>query len=299
MRTETLIRSIGGVALIGAVIAGGTFVLKQETKAACSEPIRYRLGEVDERFGISESELRATLESAAEVWNKAGGKTLLVYDPEGELPVHLRYDVRQATAELGGVIDVDQQAYDEKSAEIDALISAHETDSANYERRAASFERANRAYEEEVREWNEKGGAPPEEYEQLEEERMRLARMQAALNSEAGELNAAASAINREVERLNALADVVNRKVGTYNTVAGKDFDQGKYVEDANGKRINIYEFKTRFQLERALAHEFGHVLGIGHTENPQSLMYSYNNGKTLVLHTEDLAALKEVCGTE
>ena len=46
----------------------------------------------------------------------------------------------------------------------------------------------------------------------------------------------------------------------------------------------------------RVLVHELGHALGIGHVENPDSIMYSYSIGETLTLSEEDLAALKEVC---
>jgi len=48
-----------------------------------------------------------------------------------------------------------------------------------------------------------------------------------------------------------------------------------------------------------ALAHELGHTLGIGHVDNPQSVMYYLMGEQDLKnphLTKEDLDALKNVC---
>jgi len=288
---------VAGAIVIGALTAGGAYVLQSAPHApACSSPLTYRIGSVDPRFGVTEAELKAALNEAAAVWNTAAGKTLITYSLEGEIPVSLAYDERQATAQLGSAINSDQAAYEKKRNEVDALIAAHESRVAMHEAALASFERSKDSYDAEVERWNRQGGAPPGEYERLESTRRSLERKQRDINAEAERLNRMIMEINAEVANLNALAEKVNTKVDVYNEAAGEEFDQGQYVEDANGARITIYEFRTREQLVRALAHEFGHALGILHTESPQSLMYPYNSGKSTTLHVEDIAALSAAC---
>ena len=41
-----------------------------------------------------------------------------------------------------------------------------------------------------------------------------------------------------------------------------------------DGKQIFIYEFSSLDDLRLTLAHEFGHALGLKHTQDPKSLMY-------------------------
>lgn len=290
-------RFLGAVALLGVIGASGYYILQSTSfTAPCAEPIVYSVATIDERFGVSESEMRSVLKEAAMLWNTAAGKTVLIEGEDATLPVSLMYDERQATTELGGVISAEQAAYDAKKAEVDRLVAEHETATIALDKRSASYESAKASYEAEVATWNKQGGAPAPEYAKLEEKRHSLERTQASLNAEASRLNAMADSINAKVAELNLLARKVNSKVNTYNQVAGEDFDQGRYIQDENGTRITIYEFENRAQLLRAVAHEFGHALGIEHTENPQSLMYPYNSGKQLNLTSEDIAALKAAC---
>lgn len=290
-------RFIAGAVVLGAIAAGGAYLLQSAPVAAnCSTPLTYRIGTLDERFGVSKEELESLLREAAGVWNTAAGKPVLRFSEDGEIPVSLVYDERQAAAQLGTSINSDQAAYERKRAEVDALIARHESRVAAHEAALVSFERARDAYDAEVSRYNRQGGAPPSEYERLESTRRSLERRQQEINAEAGRLNAMIVGINQEVRELNTLAEKVNRKVDVYNEFAGEEFDQGQYVKDRNGTRITIYEFRTKEQLKRALAHEFGHALGIDHTESPQSLMYPYNSGKGLTLHKEDIAALQAAC---
>lgn len=284
-----------------AFVGGAAYVLYVQAapllSPPCTEPVRYAIGEIDPRFGISETAVAANLAKAAEVWNKAAGKTLITAaGGEDAVLVHLVYSEEQRTAELGQAIDAEQAAYDAKKGEVLSMKQTFASMKREYEIRQSGYERLAARYEADVRAANARGGAGPGEYEDLQRRGRELENEREELNAQADAVNAYSARINAEVEELNALARKINAKVNVYNENAGEDFDQGHYVSDAEGKRIDIYEYASQADLARVLTHEFGHALGIGHVENPDSVMYSFNIGDGLALSDEDLAALREAC---
>lgn len=61
----------------------------------CNGPITYRMGTFDPRFGISQEAFLATAKAAEAEWEKAVGKDLLNYDPNGTIPINMVFDDRQ------------------------------------------------------------------------------------------------------------------------------------------------------------------------------------------------------------
>jgi chaperonin cofactor prefoldin len=264
---------------------------------ACRNPIEYRIASIDPQFGLSEEELKASLADASGLWSTAAGKSLFAYAEDGELAIHLVYDERQQAAELGKVIEERQSGYVSQKQDVDSLRAELRDAKEEYAALAATVEKERRAYEAEVSYWNKQGGAPKSAYEELTRRRASLQTKINALNRQATAINSKVEEINSAVANLNALARETNDKVEDYNDVADEDFDQGYYMDDAKGKRIYIYEFTSETDLERVLAHEFGHALGIEkHTEDPESIMHSYNLGSVFALAADDVASLKQVC---
>ncbi|HYD93407.1 MAG TPA: matrixin family metalloprotease [Candidatus Paceibacterota bacterium] len=287
------------LSFVAVAIAGYTLytVGGQYFAPPCEEPLSYYVAAVDPRFGVSPLEVEDALNDAAALWNEAAGKTILV--PGDEVSVSLVYSEVQETVELGEVIDAEQASYDAKRAEVEALRDRFQDARETYEANLAAFERDVDAYERQVASWNAQGGAPPGVYASLQEEERELSRRQEELNSEVADLNALGGTINEAVRDLNVLARKLNARVDRYNEHAGEDFEQGNYVEDAEGKRISVYEFENGTEFRRVLAHELGHALGMEHIENPESIMYSYNIGTSLALTPEDIGELKDVCRLE
>lgn len=266
MKSDAL-RWLVVIIVVGA--AGGGLYYQYQNTRPCTEPVAYAIGDVDSRFGIANSALVAQAKSAATIWNTVAGKTVLTYDPTAALKINLIYDEREESAKLGIAIALQQADLDTMRTTLDAL--------------QARFTAEQDAYNEEVRVINARGGATKSEA--------------AALNAQRDALNALADSINRKVVAFNASVAALNAKVAEFNKTAGRTFEEGQYVRDSAGERINIFEFVGDLQLKRVLAHEFGHAIGLGHNDDPKAIMFAKNESGNLVPTSADLADLRAACG--
>lgn len=257
------------VFIIVAVAAGGGLYYTYQNTRPCTHPISYAIGAVDARFGIANSALITQAKAAAAIWNKAEGKNVLTYDPKGGLKINLIYDVREANAKFGSQIAIQQDKADTARAALDVLQTQYATKQT--------------AYNDAVSAVNARGGATRSEA--------------ATLNAQRDALNTLADSINNQVAVFNASVNALNVLVAEFNQTAGRTFEEGQYVRDSTGERINIFEFVGNIQLERVLAHEFGHAIGLDHNTDPKSIMFAKNESGNLVPTAADLSALKAVCG--
>lgn len=255
-----------GVVLVGA--SAGVYLQYQNTRP-CTHPIPYAIGAVDPRFEISNATLTTSAAAAAAIWNKAAGKTVLVYDPKATLKINLIYDEREASTKLGSEIARQQDNMDSARAELDALQEEYTHDQAAYNQKVSAI--------------NVRGGT-------TKSEAVALARERAALNVLANSINSRVASFNTRVKALNTV-------VAEYNQTAGRTFEQGQYIRDSEGERINIFVFVSATQLRRVLAHEFGHAIGLDHNDDPKSIMFAKNESGNLLPTASDLAALKALCG--
>ncbi|MBP6869226.1 MAG: matrixin family metalloprotease [Candidatus Pacebacteria bacterium] len=301
MNSPNLLSSIWRTLVGVLVIAGlsyGTYAYVEDlkTKVPCSEPLTYHMGELDPRFGVTETEFASRVREAVAVWNKEAGREILREDANGEVSVSLIFDERQQAVALGSTISTEQETYARLEATLNDMIATFEASKNRHDAVIEAYSKDADAYEAEVSSWNAKGGAPAGVYERLQKTQSTLKSRERAINAETERLNRVASDINAEVKKLNEYAKETNQKVHEYNSAVGEEFDQGLFTQDKEGKRITIYEYKTKAELVRVLAHEFGHALGLDHVENPSSLMYPYNTGTSLELSEEDREAFTALC---
>lgn len=62
-------------------------------------------------------------------------------------------------------------------------------------------------------------------------------------------------------------------------------------------KQTNIRRFDNYKDMKFVLAHEFGHVLGIGHVKDDKALMHEWKkeqNADNIILTRDDINALKK-----
>ena len=295
-----ILSSIVAVALVSV---GGFYLYHYIIYSTpCAQPISYRVGTFDTRFGIKEEDFLRAVSEAASVWERSSGKDLFVFDQKGKVLVNLIYDKRQEETQtqqkLENQIDQSQALYEQKKKLLDEYTRAYKADAAECEKLRAEFQSKVSGYESQVRYWNKRGGAPTKEYQALRVLQTEIERMQVSLEEKRVALNDRADAINTLVGEVNTLAKQTNNTVSEYNTsdLIGVQFDQGVYVKDGSKIAVNIYQFSDRSKLVRVLEHELGHVLGLDHNGNPDSIMYFLNEGGNERLSADDLAALKTLC---
>jgi len=241
----------------------------------CAEVLTYRLGEVDERFGISADEVKEAAAEAASVW-QYNDKPLLSFAESGKLLVNFIYDERQARFDAASVarnsLDKVERTTQNIKVSYEEALNEYENLQREYESKVATHEERLTRFNSRVEEVNNRGGANGEELESFQKEEEVLRRESRELNQLGRQLNQLVEELNDLAERGNILVSDYNRDVQQYNQIFGEssEFTQGEYY----GQEIDIYSFNNRGELVTVLAHEFGHALGIKHVEGSDSIMY-------------------------
>ena len=270
----------------------------------CSFPITYSIGNFDEKFSINKTKFLSDINRAEKIWETEAHKELFQYiETGGTLTVNLTYDERQATTdklrEIGIVISNNKESYNALEAKYNALTTAYEQQKEKFERDAQYLERIKNEYEKEVTHWNNQWGAPKDEYKKLQEKRAQVNALVAHLNKSWETLNNQADMINSLAVAINQLISELNLNVKKYNTTSGEngeEFDEGEYVRDTSGERINIYQFSNDTKLIRVLTHEFGHALWLIHVDDPRAIMYRLNQDESETLTEADITELTKIC---
>jgi predicted Zn-dependent protease len=274
------------------------------TPHPCKEPLTYRIGTIDERFGLSRQEFVEAVGKAASIWGKPFSRDLFREDPNGIIEVNLVYDYRQEASDklknLNYKIENTKNSYDDLKSRFENLKSEYEQKSTAL---AGDFNiyniRAN-AFNAVIQSGRQRGGISEQSYKQLMTEKEELDAMHGNLKMQQEEMKNMADTINSLVVVINEIATNYNFDIVNYrdeNNRLGTEFCEGNYTSKDGKQTITIYQFDNGGRLVRVLAHEFGHALGLIHNNSREAIMYRLNQSDSLELAPADIAALKARCG--
>ncbi|MEK7640715.1 MAG: matrixin family metalloprotease [Patescibacteria group bacterium] len=272
----------------------------------CKAPITYSIGAFDARFGISKANFLNAIQEAEAIWENPIDKELFSYASDGHLLVNLVYDYRQNTTqtlqELESKVDQSRASYEELQSKYESMTAQLALNKSALESRAVAFELRKRTYETDVRRANRQRRVSKEEDSRLRAEGEYLEYEATVLNEMRADLKKQVEDINLLAKTLNDLASALNLNVDRYNDVGGSlggDFTQGVYESHGAGgiESITVFQYDSYAKLVRVLAHELGHTLSLEHIDNPDAIMYRFNQGDNDTLTAVDLLALKTRCG--
>ncbi len=249
---------------------------EQHTYPTPSLPIAYTIGTVDSRFGISKERVSELAEEARKLWEDAAGRELIRFEEGADLKVNLVYDWRQekllAALEARSTLDESGKSFDVLQADYDEKLKSYERSRIELEEVAEGFRSRLSEYNARVARWNEGGERTESERSFLLTRKSELDREQAEIENKRTDLKDRAAGLNKLAESLNNMAREHNLDVENFNGrfVRSRDFEKGVF----DGAAINIYEFEKEVDLKVTLIHEFGHALGLGHADDPNSIMH-------------------------
>ena len=251
----------------------------------CVEPLRWRTGDVDTRFGLTAAEFQEAVRAAVDVWERSTGRTLFRHDPAAGMPINLVYDHRQAQLERRVARRDRLRAMD---ANIGGLQDRHNRVVANLSSRL-------RRYNADVARWNRRGGNEAERG-RLAREQKEIERLRVEADHTAGALREAVQELEDSIRAFGSDAELRVQTGAFEETVVERLGREFRTVP-----RLTIFQFEHRDELVLVLTHELGHALGIGHLPEPDAIMAEEYRSVLAIgdlsLTAADVGALLARCG--
>jgi predicted Zn-dependent protease len=239
------------------------------------------------------------------LWSDAVKQPLIQYSDSGDVAINLIYSENQKFTDNEQQLS---QQINEMRKKYYSMRMNYQEESLEFQRNLSQYNKTFTEYAQKVNEYNlrlsrltNSGIVSRDDDEQLKNLKKEMEFLEKKLDPLEHELTLEEQKLNRLSEELNNYADEVNEYVFQYRNryAQSRTFYQGFYTHVGNQKKINIYQFDNTDKLRLVLTHEFGHALGLSHTDNPVSIM-NYNMqlqlDQRLKLSDEDISAVKDRC---
>ena len=251
------------------------FIRNDLSQPPAERQVYYQVGTIDPRFNLTEDEAKTLLYEAAQIWEQPLGRKIFFYNQKAAFKVNFVYDQRQqmtnARQQAQHVLENGQGSNQTASADFEQRKSALTEE---YRRHADELSALNdriSQHQHNVDLLNARGGATPSEAQAMQAEKGQIDQDVAAFNQAGMNLDVQQVNLRHQGEIVQSQVSIYNQQADSYNQkFTGHPFEAGLY----KGNEINIYEFDNKDNLRLILAHEFGHALGLKHSNDPHALMY-------------------------
>ncbi|OEC91965.1 matrixin family metalloprotease [Acinetobacter sp. YK3] len=266
-----------------------------QIRYSTEHPLRYRIADLDPRLNITQQQMIELSQQAAAIWAKDTGQNYFVYDPEASFVIHLVFDQRQVRSmkrsENLNQLEQEQQHWLDQNQQLQHLKQSVARSETQLELQKIDYQNNQQKYQQAVQ--NLKASTKNQkQIARLEQQQHTLQQQSVDLEAKIAEHNQLVQQFNRQTEQSKQLHQQLAESVAAFNqTFKPQILHKGQF----HGQQIFIYEFSSMDDLRLTLAHEFGHALGLKHTQDPKSLMYpriKEQNAKDFQLTATDLELL-------
>jgi len=248
----------------------------------CRAPIGWRLAVLDPAFQLSETQALALINDAAEQWNKGTGQQLFVHDAIDGFPIYFQFDERQQQLAQRLLLQRNLRRYDEH---LEVLQRQYQRQLAQVQQQHIRVAQLQQEYQQQLLKLEQqRAGAMPAAVQQqwriLEEEQRVLA--------------VQAEALTAEQRRLQQMVAQRNSLLPEQQAIGSHEL--GVMSIRQSQRQMVIYAFADQQDLLVTLQHEFGHALGLPHSDDPKAIMHAQLHADQQWLTATDFQLWQQYC---